>query len=392
MKHSKTMSKILLSLLLLFLPALLAAEPESRMWEAGTLTWEEFKGVPALPDAPANLAADIVMSTTGDTEGDFCVMSAAVVYPERSYASPEARTPLMLRYMQARFDLAEIMSRRLQRELAAGINGIEADRRLAYYRNLCRTESDKMAADTRHGTADRALQMWEYDIRRALEETEKAVPGSVSLVLSPWSYGLYVGVGGVFPTGSLSDAFSGGCAFTFGLQGGWRRFRLEGLISYSIPTLRDQALVTPGYEGQGYRANVRNANYLGIGFGAGYAVYDSKRITIAPYVGGMWTGYNWTARPMAPDADGNLSVTGLQQRMEIDDFNVAFGVNIEWHFHSAVTSFPLFGNMREHYVSSLRLTPYAVRGVYTDAVRHYSGWQIGFMVSYSGVARALGIR
>ena len=67
-----------MSLLLLFLPALLAAEPESRMWEAGTLVWEEFKGVPALPDAPANLAADIVMSTTGDTEGDYCVKTAAV--------------------------------------------------------------------------------------------------------------------------------------------------------------------------------------------------------------------------------------------------------------------------------------------------------------------------
>lgn len=381
---------------ILFLIAALAvafgvrADDNFRLWESGALRWDEFRGVPALENSPSYIGIDIVMSTRDGQDGTFSMAADAVFCPDRSYAPDEARTDRQLRYMQARFDLAEIMSRRLQAELGAGVSGIEADRRLTYYRNLLRTEADKLASATHYGTDEKQLQLWEYDIRRALEELESSP--SVSMTLNPWSYGLYVGIGGIFPTGNITDVFSPACSFTFGIQGGWRRIRLEGAFSYAIPSLRDQTLVESQYASAGYHANVKTANYLGIGFGAGYAVLDTKRFSIAPYLGGQWTSCSWTSRPMGTGPDDTLSATGLQQRMQLDDFNLTFGVHFEWHFHSVVTSFPMFGSMREQYVSSLCLTPFATRAVYTDAAIPYSGWQIGFMVSYSGVARALGIK
>lgn len=383
------MRKILTSLLILT-SWLYAAAGAGRAWEKGALTWAEFTDSPALADSPAYLGTDIVMSARESDSGLFSLKSDAVMYPDKSYAPLSGRTPGALRYFQARFDLAEIMSRRLQQELAAGINGLEADRRLTYYRNLYRTEADRLGTDTRYGNDEKALQTWEYDIRRALEELES--PRSVSLAPSPWSYGLSVGIGGVFPTGDIADAFSGACAFNFGIIGGWKRVRLEGSFIYGSPTLRDQTLVESRYEGQGYHANVKNANYMGIGFGAGYAVADTKRFLIEPYIGGQWTSYSWTARPMSTESEGTLVPVGLQQRMQLDDFNLTFGVNFEWHFHSVLTSFPMLSGMREQYVSSLRLTPYATRAVYTDAARRYGGWQIGVTLSYTGVARALGFR
>lgn len=383
------MKKYLLTLIavatLLLAPQARGAE---RLWDAGDLSWEDFTDTPALTDTPSYMATDITLVTEPLPGTDvFTVRSRAVMYPERSYAAPDMRTEQTLRYFQARFDLAEIMSRRLRRELAGGISGIEADRRLGYYRNLLDSETDKLDRATTYGADDEALQTWEYDIRRALEETLAPEPATVSK--SAWSYGLFAGVGGLFPTASISEAFSGGCVFTFGLTGGWRRLRLEASIGYTTPTIRDTGLVTPEYAGQDYMANVNNANLLDIGFGLGYVILDTKRFSIEPYVGGVWTGYNWTARPMVPNEEGGFTTTGLQHRMQIDDFNFVCGINLEWHFHSAVTSFPLFGTMREHYTSSLRLTPYAVRACYTDAIRHYSGWQIGFRVCYSGLARAL---
>ena len=373
------------------LSSALPAPAAERRWAQGELTEADFTDTPALPDSRSYMATDLVLSTTPVAGGEvFNIQCEAVMYPERSYIAPHPSPERTLRYFQARFDLQEVMSRRLKRELAGGISGIEADRRLGYYRNLYATEAEKMDRATAYGADEAALQTWEYDIRRALEQI--AAPEPTTVIPSPWSYGLFAGVGGLFPTSSISEAFSGGCVFTFGLTGGWRRIRLHGSISYTTPTIRDTGLVNPEYADLGYRANVNNANLLDIGFGLGYNILDTKRFSIEPYVGGHWTGYNWTARPMVPNDDGSFTTTGLQHRMETDDFNFACGINFEWHFHSAVTTFPLFGSMREQYISSLQVTPYAMRGCYTDAIRHYSGWQIGFRISYSGLARALTLR
>lgn len=381
----------LVMLLVLGLTAVGQAFASPRAWGLGPLRWSEFRDLPAMSVSPSYLASDIELSTApASNAAVFTIEAQAVMYPERSYANPADTTEQLLRYLQARFDLQEVMSRRLRAELAKGINGLEADRRLTHYRDLYSTEAEKMERATNYGQDEQALQQWEYDIRRALEQMD--VPVAATVEPSPWSYGLFAGIGGLFPTGSISDAFSGGCVFTFGLTGGWKRLRVHGSIGYTTPTVRDVYLVNPEYAGQDFRANVNNANLLDIGFGVGFNVLDTKHFSMEPYVGGHWTGYNWTARPMVENDEGGFTTTGLQHRMQVDDFNLAFGMNFEWHFHSAVADIPLFGSMREQYVSSLRLTPYAMRACYTDAVRHLSGWQIGFMVSYSGLARALRFR
>lgn len=213
---------------------------------------------------------------------------------------------------------------------------------------------------------------------------------TASATISPWSYGLYAGLGGIFPTGSLADSFSGACAFTFGIQGGWHRVRLDASLNYANPTLYKPELVESKYEGQGFHANVKNANYLGVGFGAGYAIFDGKRFSVVPYAGGRWTSYSWTARPMSEDMTGVFIPYGPQQRMKLEDFDVTFGIHLEWHFLSTETEVPLIDSPGEHYVSSLRLTPYATRAVYSQASSGCNGWQIGFTVCYSGLARTLG--
>ena len=105
----------------------------------------------------------------------------------------------------------------------------------------------------------------------------------------------------------------------------------------------------------------------------------------------MWTSNSWSAKPMIESEDGWI-INGPQQKMDISDFNITAGVNFEWHFHSVVTNFPFFGSLREEYISSLRFTPYMIRAIYDNCNYPMSGWQIGFMLSYSGVARALGIK
>jgi hypothetical protein len=341
------------------------------------------------------MTTDIVVSTSKveatspAASSGFSMEAQAVMYPGRSYAAEADRTPLKLRYFQAQFDLCELLARKLQNELAGGINGIEADRRLTYYRNLMVSQWQRIADDTQAGTDDNELQLVEYEIRRQLEEIGS--PDVPEVVPSPVRYGLWVGTGATFPTGKIADYFSAAWDFTFGLTVSWHRFALEGSITYASPSIKDPWLVEPEYEAENYRANVKNANYLTLGFGLGYNVLDTKHFILRPYVGGMWTSYSWTARPADPTTS-QIVFDGLQKRMMLDDFNFTAGLIFEWHFHSTVTSFPIFGSMREEYISSLRLNPYITRAVYTDATRHFGGWQIGLTLGYSGVGRALGIK
>lgn len=217
------------------------------------------------------------------------------------------------------------------------------------------------------------------------EPAAAALSQTRALSTTPWSYGMFAGVGGIFPTANLSDAFSGGCRFAFGLTGGWHRIRVQASVGYTSPTIRDRALVNEQYAGQGLLANVKNANLLDVGFGIGYAVLDTRSFSIEPYVGGRWSGYNWTSRAMELNDEGIYTTYGPQHRISIDDFNFACGIDFEWHFASGQTA--LMGDCDGQYVSSLRLTGFAMRGCYTDAIRHYNGWQFGFTLSYSGLVR-----
>lgn len=384
-------------LLFIFLLSAIGAFAQEVEWERGPLVWNDFRGSALLDGSPAFMSADIKLDTERNTDpskGAFSMRAHAVMYPEKSYASESVRTPQLLRYFQARFDLAEVLARRLQQELTSGMNGIEADSRLNYYRNLYKTESQRLADDTRSGADDEALQRCEYILRQQLEELD--MPGSPEVVPGPFRYGLFAGTGFVATTGKIADYFNTAWDFTFGLDFSWRRIGLEASITYANPTLKDQTLVERSYlnaDGSNpYHANVNNANYLAIGVNVGYNVLDTKRFLIRPYVGGMWTSYSWTARPMAADTDGAVVFDGLQQRMSLNDFNITFGMSMEWHFHSVVTRFPFLGSMREEYVSSLRLTPYAIRGVYSKASTPFSGWQIGLTVAYSGIGRALNLK
>lgn len=365
---------------------------DQRSWEEGALSWNDFKGNPMIKNQSAYLSAELLQDnqiiSTGNRES-FSISAKAVMYPYQSYADTSIRSEQTLRYLQAQFDILEIMRRRYQKELTGGISGLEADQRQIFYSKLYESEIERLSRETEHGMNDSALQYFEYEIRRQLEEI--GLPPVPNVMPSNFKYGFFIGTGAVFNLGELNNAFSWTWDFSFGIKASYRRFNLEAMITYGNPTIKNVSLVNSQFANMGYRANIPNANYLAFGFNGGFSVYDNKYFSISPYVGGMWTSNSWSAKPMIESEDGWI-INGPQQKMDISDFNITAGVNFEWHFHSVVTNFPFFGSLREEYISSLRFTPYMIRAIYDNCNYPMSGWQIGFMLSYSGVARALGIK
>lgn len=215
---------------------------------------------------------------------------------------------------------------------------------------------------------------------------DSLLPDSVQWVSSPWSYGLFIGTGPRWTAGRLNQYFSWAWDFTVGGKVAFNRWYLEATVSFASPTLKKPRMTTAGDPDTKFRANVKNANYTAWGFNVGYAVLDKERFSIIPFVGGKWTSYSWTSRPVELDESGSEVMTMPQQKMKVKDFNIDFGVNFDWHFSNVIVS---ASQKRQSLTSSLRLTPYAVRGVYSSHQGGFSGWQIGLMVAYSATARKL---
>lgn len=344
-------------------------------WNEGPLKWSDFQGSPMMPDSPSYIAVNIELK---DNE------CQAVMYRENSYASDNDRSPERLRYFQTQFNLAELLACRFQQELNMGLIESEKQTRLEYYQDLYRNESQRLSAATNAGKNEKELAICEDNIRQQLDIL--SLSGTETLDFYTVRYGLFVGTGFVATTKKISNYFNTAWDFSFGLLVNLYRFGIEGSFTFASPTIKDPYLTKDIYEGLNYYANVKNANYYAIGFNGGYNVIDTKRFLVRPYIGGMWTSYSWTARPLSKvPSDEGIVFDGKQQRMALNDFNLTFGINFEWHFHTAVTSFPFYGSQCEQYISSLRLTPYAIHSNYKHASEPFSGWQVGLTVAYSGV-------
>lgn len=215
---------------------------------------------------------------------------------------------------------------------------------------------------------------------------DATLPDSVRWVSSPWSYGLFIGTGPRWTAGRLNQYFSWAWDFTIGGKLAFNRWYLEASVSFASPTLKKPRMTTAGDPDTKFRANVKNANYTAWGFNVGYAVYDAEHFDVIPFVGGKWTSYSWTSRPVEIDENGSEVMTMPQQKMKVKDFNIDFGINFDWHFASMIVG---TDGKRQSLTSSLRLTPYAVRGVYSSHQGGFSGWQLGFMIAYSATARKL---
>ena len=315
----------------------------------------------------------------------------------QSYADSAYRSDRMLRYHQLQFDLLELMRRRLQADLNTGMTGIEADKRVAYYQNLYDEYIADIAQRTVNGSNDNRLQEEEYFVRKQLDEF--LLPAVPEVKPGKFSYGWYIGTGAFIPTGDIADAFGYSWLFNIGLTAGYDRLFLKADISYGQPRLDNIRNELFGRENE-WAVN-RYANQLSGVVAIGYRVLDTKHFAITINVGGGWTNYAWDVADYIhnPDPEEAMNpeteyvINSEIRRNTIHNFNYMAGLDFDWNFHTAVSDKPFFlSGRREQYTSSLRLSPYFMHQKYSKLTPGRRGFQVGIMLSYSGLARALGFK
>ncbi|MEG0010831.1 MAG: hypothetical protein RR706_01535 [Muribaculaceae bacterium] len=381
--------KQLISIVLMLLPFMGIATNTVKNWSDGPLSWNDFQGTTVIQDMPSYLKTILeVKPKHVITKGKTHISMEAIAQMDcnLSFANADKCTEQLLRYNQLQFDLLEFYRRRLQTDLNTGMTGIDADKRVKDYKEQYNTQIDAIAKQTIKGSDDHKLQEWEYYVRRQLDELQR--PPIPEIIPGAFSYGLYFGTGALFPTSGIDNAFGNSWSFTAGLGLGYNRIKLNADISYGQPRIINQNVL--GIENQ--MAIGTYSSYLAVAVTLGYSVFETKHFSITPRVGGYYSSYGWNVGNYEPDAANNLKLKNTESP-EISDFNWYAAIDFDYHFHTVVGKSPFFlTGHREQYTSTLRFTPFIGRAIYDKPMPRLRGCQIGFTVSYAGIARSLGIK
>lgn len=375
-----------------------ATDSDARQWSDGPLTWNDFAGVPNQLNTPSMISLELTTSSTvsrGETKSKdrYSIMANAVMHRNQSFADATRCTKQRLRYHQVQFDLLEVMRRRLQSDINTGISGLETERRLKEYRATFTRRIAELDESTDYGRNETRLQDWEYDVRRQLEEM--GVPPVPRVTPNSFCYGIYGGVGAIFPTGALTDQFKGSAIFMLGITGGYNNLRMKADISYGQPSFaRNNMFNKKTADGKDAQVNSNaSATYLGVGVQLGYCVLNTRRVAITPNVGGYYSSYGWTLNNLewSKDKDGNdVSKITSDEKIKFYSFNWMASIDFDIKLHAHLSNAPLLGvGQREQFVSSLRISPFVARAAHDKITPVAKGYMVGFTVTYSGLARSL---
>ncbi len=390
----RRMSLFLVALLVPFM-ATLAQARDLKEWDEGALSWNDFHGASVMKGVPSSIK---VVLTTTPLEGvsgkklQYKIVANAVMDRNQSFADSSARTEQRLRYHQLQFDQLELFRRRLQSDLNSGMNGIEADNKLKYYQNLYKDQINTIKEETEDGSNENKLQEWEYYTRKGLEAI--GLPPVPEFEPSDWCYGVYLGVGGVFPNSEVDDYFASCFTFTAGLTGGYKRLKLKADIGYGQPKFNTRNVFgvkdDKGRDKQGPMNEY--ATYMGVSTTLGYSVINTKRFAVTPHVGLYWGSYSWNMANLKYVYDEELgkdvSKVASTADAKLKDFSWMAGVDFDVRIHKYVSSTPFFlTGRREQLSSSIRITPYVARVAFNEIGAR--GYHVGITVSYAGIARSL---
>lgn len=377
-----------------------SANDDVMQWSERSLQWSDFGGVSVM-GGKSYLKADLDLTAFQRSDRGSTTINLgtkAIMYRSKSFAGDSVnQTRQRLRYHQLQFDILEVMRRRLQSDLNSGMNGIDADNRLKYYRNLYSEQILAMDEETHNGTDDHKLQEWEYFTRKNLEEL--GLPPVPEVETSDFSYGLFIGLGGLFPTETIKDYFGSCFTFSAGLTGGYKSVKMKALIEYGQPKFNNPNVFGLKDEAGRYAQSSINtyASYLGISVSLGYSIVDTKRFAVTPHVGMYWSNYGWNVanyewQPSADDPEKYEPKAIDVEKKSLKNFNWMAGMDFDFKIHSYVTNTPFLFGRREQLTSMVRITPYIAHGVYSKSSPDLQGYQIGVTVSYVGIAKTLKLK
>ena len=207
---------------------------------------------------------------------------------------------------------------------------------------------------------------------------------------SGWDAGFHIGVGGMVPTGSLSDDLKGCAVFAGGVDVAYQRARFKIDVNYSQPSFKNENPYAV-YDSQGrnlQQNGTASATSFGAGYQLGYTVWRQGKVSVTPCVGVNFNRLKWDMNTIKWEKDDD----GVEKPL-IDNVTDVHENSTGW-IASVDIDIALGGKFvdmggKSHYVSSVRITPFITHTGYGNLSPAVNGNWIGMTVSYAGLYRLL---
>ena len=207
-----------------------------------------------------------------------------------------------------------------------------------------------------------------------------------------WGLGFQVGVGGLLPTGSLSDDFKGCALFTGGINTDYNRLRIKADVAYGQPSFKNEnPYDVLDLEGRDLQLNsTANPTLLCGSLQAGYTLWRSGSVSVTPLVGLSMSRLSWDMNHIKYEADDDGEIRPMIDavaRVHENTVGWMASVDIDIKLHSKLVDYPFGADRQAHYTSMVRISPFVTHAKFNNFSPSVKGCCVGLTVSYAGMLR-----
>ena len=311
-----------------------------RNWDEGPVTWSDFQvsrqpgDVNYISDLACVIEKEVEMTKVGNFR--FPVLKSTTKMSKlASWYDPDRCTDWTLRYEQTRFDMMEVMRRRLQNSFNR--NFMEENLN-EYYDQLINATFHAFDRESNYGTDTLVIKLYEEKYRHKLDTLELMPPQIPVFETSNWGVLLGMGLGvekyGLPMSNGVKPAI--GIQMEMGVLYKRFFFDLQGLLAWSGKLKCDNFYYDNSYDYNWTKGrNVRAGN---TNIDAGFKVIDNSYLSIGPLVG---IGVSFVDQTTdTPRGNNNTSF----ENSEISGFRTQAGLAIDWKVRRSLNTYGYYSS------------------------------------------------
>jgi hypothetical protein len=322
----KTLCLIVLAFPIINVSAQSLYEQSFRNWDEGPVSWDEFQVRHTPDDAKfvSNLYCSIEKDVNKEWIGNFKIPVLTTITKMNKLSSwydPDKCTDWTLRYEQTRFDMLEVLRRRMQNSFNR--NFMEQNLE-AYYEQLISSTMSAFDMESNYGTDTLVVLRYEEQYRNELDTMTMEPVQEPVFQTKDWGASLNIGIG----YEKYGSPMSKGVTPAIGIQWGfgmlYKKMTLDFqcLLAWSGTLQCDDFYYDSKYDytwTKGKKVTAGNINLNG-----GYRVFDNSNLSLTPFVG---IGVSFVDQDSDTPRQNNNKVF---ESSEIHGFRTQAGLSLDW--------------------------------------------------------------
>lgn len=256
-------------------------KPHQKQWEQGQLSWDDFLGkIPANANQNSELAFQLIYAPEKLKYADSIIFVNRVfgfADKKKSWVRESEKTPLLLQYNQAQFNLLEMHRRQLQQDLSGALRSRDAHWLTGKALFQLKDELAKLQQKSDFGQNPEIITAFLDSTNHVLQTKENAVKPAFEA--GSFGVGTHSGFGYRTFTGDLGEHLTDSKGWEYNLAFAFKKSLLNLDFGLGFNEIKHGFTERPGWEAG------KKTTMLQAGISYGYTVSDKNKLRITPFAG-----------------------------------------------------------------------------------------------------------